>query len=82
MCLYCVYYQNKKIFLIDFKRRYVIFLVRVYKSLKRYNLSNVMEVTCLKQITWHDLQHIIKDGDVIGLPALAVTYPPKFYVLC
>ena len=35
-----------------------------------------MEVTCLKQITWHDLQHIIKDGDVIGLPALAVANLP------
>ncbi len=35
-----------------------------------------MEVTCLKQITWHDLQHIIKDDDVIGLPALAVADLP------
>lgn len=35
-----------------------------------------MEVTCLKQITWHDLQHIIKDDDVIGLPALAVANLP------
>lgn len=34
MCLYCVYYQNKKIFLIDFKRRYVIFLVKVYTKCK------------------------------------------------
>lgn len=30
----------------------------------------------MKQITWHDLQHIIKDDDVIGLPALAVANLP------
>nr|WP_244058972.1 CoA-transferase [Staphylococcus argenteus] len=35
-----------------------------------------MEVNFLKQITWHDLQHIIKDGDVIGLSALAVANLP------
>ncbi len=55
----------------------MLYFLRVYTKCKNADtLSNVMEVTCRKQITWHDLQHIIKDGDVIGLPALAVTNLP------